>query len=68
MKIKDLGLLDKYYPGGSFSGMDNIGIISWGDWVLEKIEGGKLFLKAREGIRGGARDQKLIFERKNITS
>lgn len=50
MKIRDLKLLPEHHSGGSYSGMDNIGTISWGDWVLEEIDGNKLALRIREGI------------------
>lgn len=62
MKIKEFNLLPKYYPGGSYSGMDYLNVVSWDDWVLEKISGNKLFLKIREGIKGTGQRSGITFK------
>ncbi|PJA02018.1 hypothetical protein COX73_02980 [bacterium (Candidatus Gribaldobacteria) CG_4_10_14_0_2_um_filter_36_18] len=52
MKVKDLNLLPKYYSRNWYSGIDKLGPFSWGDLILEKIDGDKLFLKLCDDIKG----------------
>ncbi len=48
MKIKDLGILPKYFSlVESFKDFEPFGPLSWADWILENIDNGKLLLKVR---------------------
>lgn len=69
MKIKELGILPKYFSlAESFKDFEPFGPLSWTDWILEKIDNGKLLLKVRSDLdseyRGKTREIDLTKRKK----